>query len=133
MTERLQKIIASRGIASRRKAEDMIAAGRVTCNGRVCLLGESANPDKDEIRVDGKLLPSASTHLYIMLHKPRGFVTTLSDEKGRKARQSVSEPEAVVLHIKCETEEKRKADSHNNSVKKSRCKVDLVVSASVKK
>ena len=84
MTERLQKIIASRGIASRRKAEDMIAAGRVTCNGRVCLLGESANPDKDEIRVDGKLLPSASTHLYIMLHKPRGFVTTLSDEKGRK-------------------------------------------------
>lgn len=84
MTERLQKIIASRGIASRRKAEDMIAAGRVTCNGRVCLLGESADPDKDEIRVDGKLLPSASTHLYIMLHKPRGFVTTLSDEKGRK-------------------------------------------------
>ena len=83
MTERLQKIIASRGIMSRRKAEEMIAAGRVTCNGRVCLLGESADPDLDMILLDGKPLPSGGAHRYIMLHKPRGYVTTLSDEKGR--------------------------------------------------
>lgn len=83
MIERLQKIIASRGIASRRHAEEMIAAGRVTCNGRVCLLGESADPDVDTILLDGKPLPSEGEHVYIMLHKPRGYVTTLSDEKGR--------------------------------------------------
>lgn len=84
MTERIQKIIASRGITSRRKAEEMIVAGRVTCNGRVCLLGESADPDIDIILLDGKLLPSGGEHTYIMLHKPRGYVTTLSDEKGRR-------------------------------------------------
>lgn len=83
MTERIQKIIASRGVTSRRKAEEMIAAGRVTCNGRVCLLGESADPDTDTILLDGKPLPSGGEHTYIMLHKPRGYVTTLSDEKGR--------------------------------------------------
>ena len=84
MTERIQKIIASRGIVSRRKAEEMITAGRVTCNGRVCLLGESADPDIDIILLDGKPIPSGGEYTYIMLHKPRGFVTTLSDEKGRK-------------------------------------------------
>lgn len=84
MTERIQKIIASRGITSRRKAEQLILAGRVTCNGRVCLLGESADPDFDTILLDGKPLPSGCEHTYIMLHKPRGYVTTLSDEKGRK-------------------------------------------------
>ena len=84
MTERIQKIIASRGVTSRRKAEEMIAAGRVTCNGRVCLLGESADPDFDIILLDGKPLPSGCEHTYIMLHKPRGYVTTLSDEKGRR-------------------------------------------------
>lgn len=84
MTERLQKIIASRGITSRRKAEQLIADGRVTCNGRVCQLGESADPDMDMILLDGKPLPSGGVNTYIMLHKPRGYVTTLSDEKGRK-------------------------------------------------
>ncbi len=84
MTERIQKIIASRGVTSRRKAEEMITAGRVTCNGRVCLLGESADPDIDTILLDGKPLPSGGEYTYIMLHKPRGFVTTLSDEKGRR-------------------------------------------------
>ena len=84
MTERIQKIIASRGVTSRRKAEEMITAGRVTCNGRVCLLGESADPDFDVILLDGKPLPSGCEHTYIMLHKPRGYVTTLSDEKGRR-------------------------------------------------
>ena len=71
-------------MTSRRKAEEMICAGRVTCNGRVCLLGESADPDIDTILLDGKPLPSGGGYTYIMLHKPRGFVTTLSDEKGRR-------------------------------------------------
>ena len=84
MKDRIQKIIASRGVTSRRKAEEMIPAGRVTCNGRVCLLGESADPDIDIILLDGKPLPSGGEYTYIMLHKPRGFVTTLSDEKGRR-------------------------------------------------
>ena len=84
MKDRIQKIIASRGVTSRRKAEEMITAGRVTCNGRVCLLGESADPDIDIILLDGKPLPSGGEYTYIMLHKPRGFVTTLSDEKGRR-------------------------------------------------
>lgn len=84
MKERLQKIISARGLASRRSAEEMIQAGRVTCNGVVCSLGQSADPDVDVILVDGKPLPSAGQNIYIMLHKPRGYVTTLSDEKGRK-------------------------------------------------
>lgn len=84
MTERLQKILASRGIASRRKAEEMITQGRVTCNGQTAHLGDSANPDIDEILLDGKPLPSKAGSVYIMLNKPRGFVTTLSDEKGRR-------------------------------------------------
>ena len=84
MTERLQKILASRGVCSRRKAEELLNAGRVSVNGNVAQLGESADPDIDEILLDGKPLPSKSEYVYIMLNKPRGFVTTLSDEKGRK-------------------------------------------------
>lgn len=81
--DRIQKIIAASGLMSRRKAEEMISAGRVTCNGQVCLLGEQADPDMDIILVDGKPLPSIGEYTYIMLHKPRGYVTTLHDEKGR--------------------------------------------------
>ena len=84
MTERLQKILASRGVASRRKAEEMITQGRVTCNGQTAHLGDSADPDIDEILLDGKPLPFKAGYVYIMLNKPRGFVTTLSDEKGRR-------------------------------------------------
>lgn len=84
MIERIQKIIASRGITSRRNAEQWIAEGRVTCNGNVCQIGQSADPDVDVIKVDGKLIPSADENVYIMLNKPKGYVTTLSDEKGRR-------------------------------------------------
>lgn len=84
MTQRIQKILSARGVASRRSAEEMIIAGRVTVNGRVAMLGDSADPDIDRILVDGKELPSTPGSVYIMLHKPRGYVTTLSDEKGRK-------------------------------------------------
>lgn len=84
MEERIQKIMASRGIASRRASEELILQGRVTCNGQVCGLGDRADPEKDTILVDGRPLPSTPEAIYIMLHKPRGYVTTLSDEKGRK-------------------------------------------------
>lgn len=84
MEERIQKIMASRGIASRRASEELILQGRVTCNGQVCGLGDRADPEKDTILVDGRPLPSTPDAIYILLHKPRGYVTTLSDEKGRK-------------------------------------------------
>lgn len=84
MTERLQKILSARGVASRRGAEKMIEEGRVRVNGAVAQLGQTADPEIDEILLDGRLLPSGSEPVYILLHKPRGYVTTLSDEKGRK-------------------------------------------------
>lgn len=82
--ERLQKIIASRGVCSRRKAEELIAAGKVTVNGIPAGLGDSADPERDDIRVEGKPLPGTAKKVYLMLNKPRGYVTTLSDEKGRR-------------------------------------------------
>ena len=84
MTQRIQKILSGRGICSRRKAEEYIVAGRVRVNGKVAQLGDSADPDCDEILLDGRPLPSEQEYVYIVLHKPRGYVTTLSDEKGRK-------------------------------------------------
>jgi len=83
MPERLQKILSARGVASRRKAEEMIQTGRVTVNGTVAVLGQTADPEKDEILVEGKPLPARQSYVYILLNKPRGYVTTLSDEKGR--------------------------------------------------
>ena len=84
MKERLQKILSSRGVASRRAAEELIAQGRVVCNGVVCKLGDSADPDIDCILLDGRPIPSKGENIYIMLHKPKGYVTTLQDEQGRK-------------------------------------------------
>lgn len=84
MKERLQKILSARGVASRRKAEEYITNGRIQVNGRVAQLGDSADPDIDEILLDGRPLPSSENHVYIMLNKPRGYVTTLSDDKGRQ-------------------------------------------------
>jgi len=83
MNERLQKILSARGVASRRAAEEMIRAGRIAVNGRVAVLGDSADPETDIILVEGKPLPDKQEYVYILLHKPRGYVTTLSDEKGR--------------------------------------------------
>lgn len=84
MKERLQKIISASGYASRRKAEEIIKQGRVSVNGSKAELGQSADPEKDDIRIDGRPLPCTAEKMYIMLNKPRGFVTTLSDEKGRR-------------------------------------------------
>lgn len=81
---RLQKIISERGVASRRKAEELIEQGRVKVNGHVAKLGDKADDRKDVITVCGKKLERAEMPVYLMLNKPRGYVTTLKDEQGRK-------------------------------------------------
>jgi 23S rRNA pseudouridine2605 synthase len=82
--ERLQKIIAASGVASRRKAEELITAHRVTLNGEVVTeLGTKADPDRDKISIDGIPLPSREQFLYFALHKPKGYVTTVDDPQGR--------------------------------------------------
>ena len=83
MKERLQKILSARGVASRRSSEELIRQGRVTVNGVPAVLGDCADPEEDEILLDGRPLPQQQESVYIMLNKPRGYVTTLSDEKGR--------------------------------------------------
>lgn len=84
MLQRLQKLIAASGLMARRKAEEAIAAGRVTVNGRTALLGESADPETDRILLDGNPLPGGEKKRTILLNKPRGVVTTLHDEQGRR-------------------------------------------------
>jgi len=81
--ERLQKILSARGICSRRKAEELIREGRVTVNGTPAAIGGSADPEVDSIALDGNPLPAQGAYVYIVLNKPRGYVTTLADEKGR--------------------------------------------------
>lgn len=83
MEQRLQKLIAAAGLCSRRAAEEWIAAGRVSVNGAAASLGQSADPDTDEILVDGQPLTMPERRHYLMLNKPRGYVCTLSDERGR--------------------------------------------------
>ena len=95
MRERLQKILSARGLASRRKAEQMIQDGAVTVNGVTAALGDSADPELDRICVNGQPLPTGQRFVYILLNKPRGYVTTLSDEKGR--------PNAAQLVADCGT------------------------------
>ena len=100
MLQRLQKCISQAGLASRRAAEAMIEAGRVTVNGEIAALGASADPETDEIRVDGQPLPRAEALVYLMLHKPRGYVTTLSDEQGRRTvAELVSDAPARVYPV----------------------------------
>ena len=84
MEERIQKLISAAGLMSRRAAEQALSDGRVVVNGQVAKLGDKADINIDEIYVDGKLLPSVESKVYIMLNKPKGYVCTLSDEKGRR-------------------------------------------------
>jgi len=89
-TERLQKIIASAGVTSRRKAEELITQGRVTVNGQVVTeLGTKADLAVDHIKVDGKLLHGAEDHVYLLVNKPKGYVTTVSDPEGRPTVMSL--------------------------------------------
>src|SRR3954468_12033560 len=82
--ERLQKIIASAGVASRRKAEELITGGVVSVNGQIVTeLGTKADSERDHIRVNGKLLKGPQRHTYLMMNKPKGHVTTVSDPEGR--------------------------------------------------
>lgn len=90
MQERLQKIIADAGITSRRKAEELILQGRVTVNGEVVAkLGSKADPERDSIRVDGKLARAPGRHVYLLLHKPVGIVSTVSDPQRRPTVMSL--------------------------------------------
>lgn len=84
MEERLQKLLSAAGVCSRRAAEEYITAGRVAVNGLPAKLGDRADPDRDEITVDGKPLSPKGERVWLMLNKPRGYVTTLADEKGRR-------------------------------------------------
>lgn len=84
MTERIQKLISAAGLMSRRAAEEAICEGRVFVNGEKVSLGAKADPDLDRITVDGREIAPKTKKHYLMLNKPRGYVTTLRDEKGRK-------------------------------------------------
>ena len=84
MKERLQKILSAAGVCSRRASENYITAGRITINGETAQLGQQADPETDDIRVDGVPLGQKPEAVYLMLNKPRGYVSTLSDERGRR-------------------------------------------------
>ena len=81
---RLQKFLAESGVASRRKSEELIEQGKVKVNGRVAMIGDKIDPKKDSVTVSGKKIVKTKTFTYIVLHKPRGFITTMSDEMDRK-------------------------------------------------
>ena len=81
---RLQKFLAESGVASRRKSEELIDQGKVKVNGRVAMIGDKIDPKKDTVTVNGKKIVKTKTFTYIVLHKPRGFITTMSDEMDRK-------------------------------------------------
>ncbi|NLU24980.1 MAG: rRNA pseudouridine synthase [Clostridiales bacterium] len=89
MKERLQKLISQAGVCSRRAAEALLAGGCVRVNGEVASLGDKADFAADVIEVDGRVLHPPAEQVYLMLHKPRGYVTTLSDEKGRPTSASL--------------------------------------------
>ncbi len=83
-TIRLQKFLADNGVASRRKSEELIEQGKVKVNGRVAMIGDKVDPIRDKVTVRGKTVVATKEKIYIMLHKPRGFITTMSDERDRK-------------------------------------------------
>ena len=102
MEQRLQKLIAAAGVASRRHAEELIAAGRVTVNGEVVKeLGSKADPDKDHIKVNGKLINPqlhARERVYVLLNKPKGYLSSVSDPEGRPLVTELLPPSLGKLH-----------------------------------
>lgn len=94
---RLQKHLSECGVASRRKAEELIALGKVRVNGRVATIGSKVDPKRDKVTVSGKTVVAQNTKMYIMLHKPRGYVTTLKDELDRKCVSDLVKDAGVKL------------------------------------
>lgn len=94
---RLQKHLSECGVASRRKAEELIALGKVRVNGRVAGIGSKVDPKRDKVTVSGKTVVAQNTKMYIMLHKPRGYVTTLKDELDRKCVSDLVKDAGVKL------------------------------------
>ena len=95
---RLQKMLADCGIASRRKAEEMIASGRVAVNGVRAEIGDKVDVKKDKVTVDGERVQAVEEKLYIMLHKPRGYLTSMSDDRGRKCVSELVEELGVRVY-----------------------------------
>lgn len=95
--ERLSRFLARSGIASRRHVDELIAAGRVTVNGQVAVLGQKVRPGEDKVLVDGREVGGVEEHIYIMLHKPPGYLSTCADPRGRRTVLSLLEgvPERV--------------------------------------
>ncbi len=91
MEERLQKLLSAAGICSRRTAEEYIRDGRVAVNGVTARVGDKADPDRDRVTVDGHSLTGETRQVWLMLHKPRGYVTTLADERGRRTAAELVE------------------------------------------
>lgn len=91
-SERLQKLIARAGIASRRRAEELIADGRVTVNGARASLGDSADPERDRVEVDGRPLRDEAPAIHLAVHKPRGYLSSARDERGRRSVISLVPP-----------------------------------------
>ena len=99
MKERVQKMIARTGLCSRRRAEEWIALGKVTVNGGLARLGDTADPETDLILIEGRPLPAApEAAVTVLLYKPRGVVTTLSDEKDRRTVADLLPPELGRLY-----------------------------------
>ena len=97
---RLQKFMAESGVASRRKSEELIAAGKVKVNGKTACVGDKVNPKTDKVVVAGKKLSAPKENVYIMLNKPRGFITTMSDEMDRKCvAELVSDIDARIYPV----------------------------------
>ena len=96
--ERLQKFLSECSVASRRKSEELIKAGKVKVNGRVASIGDKIDPKKDTVTVSGKKVTAVKQKYYIMLNKPRGYVTTMSDELGRKCVAELVEDVGAVVY-----------------------------------
>lgn len=95
---RLQKYMAECGVASRRASETLISSGKVLVNGTKAKIGDKVDPDKDKVSVNGTLIQKEAELHYIMLHKPRGFITTMSDEQNRKCVASLVEDVGVRVY-----------------------------------